>query len=280
MKILLTNDDSHRSPLLQFIIRKLETIGDLVVCVPKHEQSWKGKSMTRFGYIHLEQTSVAGRHAYTVDGSPADCVNVAVYDLFGGGKPDLVVSGINAGLNSGSSFIFSSGTLGACFEANIAGIPAIAFSQQFDSATRNKYLDDYSLPEETIEHLEVQTALILDRLFEAFLKEKALLDNPVTWNVNFPFKAKHPLEISPSRSARSRYGACFKMRDLPDGGKGEREIVRYAHDLSDLYYDLSPDTDQGALQDSRVSVTPLDIFSFGQPSPDELCRIGKLFGGR
>ncbi len=136
MKILITNDDSHRSPLLQFAISYFSRFGDVSIVVPLHEQSWTGKCVTRFDPVHAQEVELFGRKAFTVSGRPADCVNVGVYNLLDQ-RPDLVVSGINAGFNMGIGFVLSSGTVGACLEANIADIPAIALSQSFDVATRD-----------------------------------------------------------------------------------------------------------------------------------------------
>ncbi|MEZ5595424.1 MAG: 5'/3'-nucleotidase SurE [Pseudomonadales bacterium] len=128
MRILLTNDDSHDSPLFLLAIRVLSDLGELSVVVPAQEQSWKGKSMTRFGELYVDRIDLHGTPAWSVTGTPADCVNLAIYNLLDA-PPDIVVSGINIGINTGLGFLMASGTLGACFEANIARIPAIALSQ-------------------------------------------------------------------------------------------------------------------------------------------------------
>ena len=124
-KILLTNDDSHDSPLFHFAIDELQKLGDLTISVPATEQSWKGKAMTRFGNVYVEEISIHGTGAWSITGTPADCVNIAIYNLMET-PPDVVVSGTNIGKNTGLSFMWSSGTVGACLEANIAGLPALA----------------------------------------------------------------------------------------------------------------------------------------------------------
>ncbi|MEM7468795.1 MAG: 5'/3'-nucleotidase SurE, partial [Pseudomonadota bacterium] len=129
LNILLTNDDSHDSPLFHFAIEALASLGELTISVPAAEQSWQGKAMTRFGNIYAERINIHGVDVWSVSGTPADCVNLAIYQLLDQ-KPDIVVSGPNIGKNTGLSFMFSSGTVGACLEANIAGIPALALSQE------------------------------------------------------------------------------------------------------------------------------------------------------
>jgi 5'-nucleotidase len=268
MKILLTNDDSHISPLLGFVIAKLRHLGDLTVVVPKHEQSWKGKSMTRFAFVHAEAIELFGHPSFTVDGTPADCVNVGIYHLCGA-KPDLVVSGINAGLNAGMGFIFSSGTVGACLEGNIAGIPGIALSQAFDTATMNHYAAEYALPPETHARLERQTGPLLDRVFGVFQKHSSLLAQPITWNVNLPFLADPAVEVRPTSMSRSTYGNFF--------GRTE---THFEHRLQEVFPDMTPGNDTHAIRTGHVSVTPLDMRAFGQVDGEGFERLAPLFSLR
>lgn len=265
MKILLTNDDSQRSPLLEFIIEKLRSLGTLTVVVPKHEQSWRGKSLTRFGVLHVEEISLFGQPAFTVDGTPADCVNLGIYHLCGA-KPDLVVSGINAGLNAGMSFVFSSGTVGACLEANIAGIPGIAFSQRFDSETMARYVADYAIREETSAILRKQIKIVLDRFFPKFLAHHELFSAPLTWNVNFPLSVGEHTEFKLSNLGYSTYGSYF-VKD----GQG------YRHQLHDLASDPSPGTDAHNLFAGHVTITPLEMREFGRGLSPEVRALLELW---
>ena len=81
MRILLTNDDSHDSPLFLMIIQMLQELGELTIVVPAQEQSWKGKSMTRFGELYVDRIDLHGTAAWSVSGTPADCVNLAIAKL-------------------------------------------------------------------------------------------------------------------------------------------------------------------------------------------------------
>ncbi|WKZ56555.1 MAG: 5'/3'-nucleotidase SurE [Bdellovibrionota bacterium] len=211
MKILLTNDDSHQSPLLQFAIEALSPLGDLTIVVPLEEQSWKGKSMTRFGTVHEGETVVAGRVVRTLSGTPADCVNIAIYHY---GRPDFVVSGINAGLNVGASFVLASGTVGACFEANIAGIPALAWSQEFDRSLWKGYTATYSLPEEVVTHLRAQTTRVARTLFPAFTALLAQDRSAYTWNVNMPHMLSNEPSLEGATLARNQYFSCFSRGEF------------------------------------------------------------------
>ncbi|MEZ4753275.1 MAG: 5'/3'-nucleotidase SurE [Bdellovibrionota bacterium] len=209
MKILLTNDDSHNSPFLKSIIEKLETLGDLKIVLPAEEQSWKGKSMSRFEPIHLGEQNVFDRKVFTISGTPADCVNFAIYHLYES-KPDLVVSGINIGLNSGACFIPCSGTIGACFEANIAEVPAIALSQYFCPEAYKKYYLGGTLEPGVLDNYYSQSKKILDILFEKFLTNPSLLEVPLTWNINFPDSLSPESQFKVTSVDNLKYGSLFK----------------------------------------------------------------------
>ncbi len=272
MRILLTNDDSHRSPLLEIAIGYLSQLGELDIVVPLHEQSWTGKSMTRFNPLHVHDIEVFGRKAFAVDGTPADCVNVAVYNLCAR-RPDLVVSGINAGFNKGLGFIISSGTVGAALEANIAGLPAIALSQAFDTATRNRYIDDYMIEPERIAIFEAHTVRVLDKLTSILLSEKnskEVLATPITWNVNFPFELTDGALLRNASLGSARYGRTFvEQPALP--GSTYRTFV---HDKLPEIPDLTPQTDSVILAGGCATLCPIDIWSLsGQPEPVVVRRV-------
>lgn len=125
--LLLTNDDGVDSPALLPFARALSELAHVEVVVPARERSWIGKAITRFDEIRVRRETREGIDVQVADGYPADCTQLGVHSLFGT-KPDLVVSGINVGLNHGLGFLLSSGTVGAAAEAWIAGIPAVAFS--------------------------------------------------------------------------------------------------------------------------------------------------------
>jgi 5'-nucleotidase len=128
MKILVTNDDGIRAPGLAALARAMARFGEVVVCAPENEQSAVGRALTMHRPLRLEKIEIAGLRApcWHVDGTPTDCVKIAVDRLFGG-KPDLVVSGINRGANLGTDVLFS-GTVSAAMEGAMQGIPSIAVS--------------------------------------------------------------------------------------------------------------------------------------------------------
>jgi 5'-nucleotidase len=125
--LLVTNDDGVDSPALLPLVHALGEIADVKVVVPDRERSWIGKAITRFGEIRVTRIVREGVEMAVADGFPADCTQLGVHSLFGE-RPDMVVSGINIGLNDSLAFFLSSGTAGAAAEGWIAGIPAVALS--------------------------------------------------------------------------------------------------------------------------------------------------------
>jgi 5'-nucleotidase len=126
-RVLLTNDDGIDSPTLVPLARSLSALGEVEVVVPERERSWIGKAISRFERVRVSRAERGGLPVHVSNGSPADCVTIGIHDL-STERPDLTVSGINLGLNFGTAFFLSSGTIGAVIESWIAGVPGIAFS--------------------------------------------------------------------------------------------------------------------------------------------------------
>ena len=125
-RILITNDDGIFSEGIKLLAEALADLGQVTVVAPDREQSASGHSLTLHRPLRLRKLS---DHWYSVDGTPTDCVTLAVMGLLKEGKPDLVVSGINFGLNLGDDVTYS-GTVSATFEGSLLGIPSVAFSQE------------------------------------------------------------------------------------------------------------------------------------------------------
>ena len=248
--ILLTNDDSHDSPLFLHTIEVLQTKGELTVVVPAEEQSWKGKSMTRFGPLYVDRIDLHGTPAYSVTGTPADCINLAVYNLLEQ-PPDIVVSGINIGTNTGLGFMLASGTVGACLEANIAGIPALALSQALEPAVFRQWHDDRGFRSETAAHLKSLSDELIPLVWDELIE--SLGSEPITWNVNFPFDRSPGTAIVKSKLGHTRYQRCFNKR-------GDQ----YFHELARFDIDQDPESDLMVIRDGNVSVTEIDIRRLGQ----------------
>ena len=123
MNLLITNDDGYDAPGIQLLASVAAKFGDVTIVAPANQQSGISHQITFEQPLSFEQRSDAG---YTVDGTPADCVRVAV--SLWKSRFDYVLSGVNDGANLGVDVMYS-GTVGAAREATFFGIPAIALSQ-------------------------------------------------------------------------------------------------------------------------------------------------------
>ncbi|MFT4240786.1 MAG: 5'/3'-nucleotidase SurE [Acidovorax sp.] len=126
MKILICNDDGYQAPGIAALHGALRTLDgvEVEVVAPEHNNSAKSNALTLHSPLYVHTAHNGFRY---VNGTPADCVHIALTGLLGY-RPDLVVSGINNGANMGDDTIYS-GTVGAAMEGYLFGIPAIAFSQ-------------------------------------------------------------------------------------------------------------------------------------------------------
>ncbi len=222
MKILITNDDGMEAPALIPLIRKCKEYGDVTVFVPKFQQSGKSHSIEIHTHFEAKEVQLADDiTVWAVDSSPADCVRLAVIGMkldF-----DLVISGINCGVNIGTDIQYS-GTAGAAFEAATLGINSVAIS------TPPEYYD------RAIEHL--------DTVFSYF-KDRDLFGINCIYNVNIP---ANPKEILITRQGGPYYSDEFKP--LSNGLYMPHGVCVY-EDKGDL----TLDTD--AVMHGYISITPL-----------------------
>src|SRR3954463_1277804 len=122
-RILVTNDDGGRSEGIHALAEAVRRLGDVTIVAPNVEASAIGHALTLRRPLRMEQI---GKDVYEVDGTPTDCVNIALTQLFDG-RIDLVVSGINKGYNLGDDVTYS-GTVAGAMEAALLGVPGIAVS--------------------------------------------------------------------------------------------------------------------------------------------------------
>jgi 5'-nucleotidase len=175
--ILVTNDDGIDAHGIQALATALERVGDVTVAAPAENQSWAGRDMTwHAGPTGIDETD----RGYAVEGTPSDAVTVAltVLDV----DPDIVVSGVNDGMNLSAYILERSGTVGAAMEAAHHGLPAVAVSTA-DAADPEPPHDDPATFE-----------LAAD--VGAFVAERALAADAFTTadflNVNVPADADEP----------------------------------------------------------------------------------------
>ncbi len=258
--VLLTNDDGVDSPALLPFARALEEIGDVTVVVPDRERSWIGKAITRTGEVATSTVRRDGRTITTCTGTPADATQLGVH-IVCAPAPDVVVSGINIGLNHGTAFMLSSGTVGAAIEGWISGRPAIAFSagpghRRYDVWRRHAW-SAAARPEWTA--LAATCAEIL-----ADVTDSGLLETADVVSVNLPFDARADTPRRVTSIARVRYGGLFR----PAGRD------RYRNGFVSLEEPDSLDgTDVAAMRDGAVSITPIRMPEAAAVSDSMRARI-------
>lgn len=252
--ILLTNDDGIDSPALVPLARALGRLGRVRVVVPDSERSWIGKAISRFEVLQVATTTRQGCAMHAVSGTPADCVSLGIHTLFDA-PPDIVVSGINLGLNYGGAFVLSSGTVGGAIEGWIAGLPAVAFSMAIPN-------DAYGLTGaarvEALGEQPLAAAAVAVEVLETILAGgyPAHVD---CFSVNMPADVGLRTPRRVARVSRSRYGPLFEPG--PDGGYVHR--FRWLTDLDE--------DDQGDIEVLRrgaVGITPLRFDFDTDLSPD------------
>jgi 5'-nucleotidase len=161
MHILITNDDGYLAPGIKILTQELAQVADVSVVAPDRNKSGASNSLTLMRPLRVE---LSPEGSYFVDGTPTDCVHLALSGLLDS-PPDMVVSGINAGPNLGDDVLYS-GTVAAAMEGRYLGLPAIAVSlagkpaSHFDTAaqiTRRvvERLKLSPLPDDTLLNLNV-----------------------------------------------------------------------------------------------------------------------------
>lgn len=251
-RILITNDDGVFSEGLKLLARSLAELGEVVVVAPDREQSATGHSLTLHRPLRMEPIR---ENWYAVDGTPTDCVNLAVLSLLKDTPPDLIASGINFGLNLGDDVTYS-GTVSATFEGTLLGIPSIAFSQ------------------EVAEGFSFARGAGIARDFVEELLAAESLPPELALNVNFP--AGPVTGLSFTRLGRRVYRQSVVEKQDPRGRK-------YYWIAGTPEWEDAEGTDHQAVMAGRVSVTPLhlDLTDYrGLDSYEPLKRRLAELGGR
>lgn len=137
MRILATNDDGINSIGLHMLVKEMEKDNEVIVVAPSDQRSASGHSITIHRPIVVKEVKVEGikSKCFSVDGTPADCVKVAL-DVITDGKVDMVISGTNRGYNLGTDVVYS-GTVSAAIEGAIYKIPSVAVSTDFTDDVEN-----------------------------------------------------------------------------------------------------------------------------------------------
>jgi 5'-nucleotidase len=240
MRILLTNDDGVSAPLLADLAARLDGLGDVDVIAPASDMTGVSRALSLAGPIAVDEVRLAdGRPAFAVSGTPADCVRFGALGL-AGGRPDVVVSGPNRGVNLGDDVAYS-GTVAAALEAAMLGLPAAALSQQ---AAVDGSFDASALGQLTL------------RLVP--LLASGALPPGVVINVNAPAGVVTGVRLA--RLGRRRYRP--QLRPAGEAEEGGRRHYRLYGD-GPLRLEGEPGTDIAAVAEGCIALTPLrfDLFA-------------------
>jgi 5'/3'-nucleotidase len=230
VSILLSNDDGVSSEGLAVLQETLAPLDEIWVVAPDRDQSAVSHSLTLHRPLRIDQV---GPRAFAVDGTPTDCVNLAINGILRE-RPRLVLSGINRGANLGDDITYS-GTVSAAMEATLLGVPAIAVSlvgrEQFDYGA---------------------AATFASRLAAAVLRDRLPADTLL--NVNVPgLPAAQIKGFALTRQGKRRYGDVIVEKVDPRGRK------YYWIGGDQLGFVDAEGTDFSAVQQGLISITPLHL---------------------
>ena len=255
MEILITNDDGWGAKGIMTLVRLMETFGHVTVVAPGTVQSGKSNAIT-FDHLLLHEIERTDKHVvYTTNGTPSDCVKLAIHIIYKGGKPDLLVSGINHGSNAAINVIYS-GTMGAVFVGAENGIRSIGFS-----------LDSYD-PDADFSFMEPYIVQIVNEVLKDTLNFK-LSNQAATLNSKLS-----------TLNSKDKYGLCWNV-NAPVGeikgvrltrqcqGYWDEEVATIEDEEGGVYYKLggqfcntepdAEDTDEWALHHGYIAITPSTV---------------------
>ncbi|MDF1544327.1 MAG: 5'/3'-nucleotidase SurE [bacterium] len=246
LKILITNDDGYYSDGLRALEKAISRFADTYVVVPDREQSASSHSLTLNRPLRVQKLD---KHKYTTDGTPTDCVMLAIHLFFKKKKPDMIISGINHGGNMGDDVTYS-GTIAAAIEGSILGVPSIAVSMANWRPNTNM----------------TRAARFVSRLVKKY--DQMELDPTTFLNVNFP------------ADCGQAYSRC-EFTKL--GFRQYKDVVIHKTDpRGKPYYWIggrpkwksTGGTDFEAIQRGVVSITPLKLNFTDQTSLDRIAESG------
>jgi 5'-nucleotidase len=237
MKILVSNDDGYFAPGITLLAEALGQVGEVTVVAPERDRSGASNSLTLDRPLTVRR---APNGFFSVNGTPTDCVHIAVTGLLDF-TPDVIVSGINLGANMGDDTIYS-GTVAAAVEGYLLGIPSLALS--LTSRTGGHFQSAISVALQMVERLR-----------------RAPFGEPVLLNVNVP-------DVEPAALSGievTRLGKRHKAEPVVKMQTPRGETAYWIGPAGGAA-DAGPGTDFYAVEQCRVSVTPLrmDLTHSGQ----------------
>jgi 5'-nucleotidase len=243
-KILLTNDDGYFSEGINVLYRELSRKNDVSIVAPDREQSASSHSLTLERPLRFHRVN---DYTYTTDGTPTDCVMLAVHRLFRKRRPDMIVSGINHGANMGDDITYS-GTIAAAIEGSILKIPSVA-------ASMVDYVPGMSMG---------NAARFVARFVAGY--DKLDLDPATFININFPPDNGRPYEAYAYTRQGFREYQDIVIRKTDPRGKPYYWIGGKAK------WKATRGSDFAAVKRGAVSITPLKLNFTDLDSLDQLRR--------
>jgi len=231
MHILISNDDGFEAPGIMTLARRLESLAQITVVAPERDRSGASNSLTLELPIRARE---AANGFIRVDGTPTDCVHLAITGLLDV-EPDMVVSGINAGANMGDDVLYS-GTVAAAMEGRFLGLPAIAISLAGNNG---------------LQHFET-AAQVAENLIT--LLQSDPLPRDTILNVNVPDCPREELKGFQATRLGHRHKAEPVIRDQDPRGR-----AIYWVGPPGAEQDAGPGTDFHAVRTGYVSVTPIQV---------------------
>jgi 5'-nucleotidase len=252
--LLITNDDGIDSYFLRVLAEAHRPYFRVSVAAPKGEQSWIGRAFSRLREVRTEKVEKEfADAAWAVDGTPSDCVNIALGHLLADQTPDVVISGINIGYNITMPLSLSSGTLAGAIEGAAWGLPACAYSLELPDAeylhAQRNHGDVSGLARESLHHAAARAAqFTIERIGE---RNNGLLVH----NINFPRHCLPDTPVAHTRPADIRLGPLY--RETAPG------VFCFHWNKSSDSIPVAEGTDAACLRNGHISHTLLDFATFG-----------------
>ena len=251
-EILICNDDGITSPFLETFTKAFCEVANVTVVVPHTEQSWIGRAYSRHRELTLtDMGKIDSAKIFTVDGTPSDCVNIAVNHLFGDSELSAVVSGLNIGQNIALPLLWSSGTFSAAAEGAAAGIQSYAFSQQllkehYEICRLRHEKNPEDLQRCVLAASRHAAEFVMGTLYQSSHKAGDV------YNVNYPVNFSAETPFVRCKPAKLKIAGLYK--------RGEDGKFHFQYAVGDPQEDTSQ-TDIEALQQGKGSYSVINIWT-------------------
>jgi len=248
MKTFLTNDDGINSPFLKPFLGCLassDLFSKLRFVIPDGERSWISQAASRFGSVQTTEGKLEGVEGFVCSGTPADCSYLGIDNLFDF-KMDLVLSGINVGVNAGLPFYLSSGTVGAARAGALRGLPSVAISAQLP---REIFMIWHKGDPAEFKNFEAEVQTLCSNALGVVesLCSQQLVGEADFFSINIPWKPASDMKVLFTEMEAGKLGQVFLKND--DG--------TFRHDFQGVYDEQRLENgDCSTVEAGHISVTP------------------------